>query len=142
MDEGQRKILVPETTDVVFEENNGKLVLISGPLIVEDSLNDALYGISIKAVKLKKLVQMYQWCVESGFGFRSIVIVEDKCSVSGMKLPTAEMFPVLFMTVTMMGTMRLRTAMRKNGLTSESIQRRSKTRWVITIRKIGRTILR
>ena len=61
LDEGQRKILVPETIDVVFEENNGKLVLITGALNIEDNLEDAVYGINIRAVKLKKLVQMYQW---------------------------------------------------------------------------------
>jgi len=61
LDEGLQKILVPETVDVVFDENNAKLVLISGPLHIEDDLEDSLYGIKIKAVKLKKLVQMYQW---------------------------------------------------------------------------------
>jgi len=61
LDEGLQKIFVPETIDVVFEENNGKLVLVSGPLNIEDDLEDPLYGIKIKAVKLKKLVQMYQW---------------------------------------------------------------------------------
>ena len=30
LEEGHRKILVPDTTDVVFEENNGKLVLLAG----------------------------------------------------------------------------------------------------------------
>ena len=52
MDEGLQKIFVPETIDVVFEENNGKLVLVSGPLNIEDDLEDPLYGIKIKAVKL------------------------------------------------------------------------------------------
>ena len=61
LDEGQRKILVPETIDVVFEENKGKLVLITGALNIEDNLEDGVYGIKIRAVKLKKLVQMYQW---------------------------------------------------------------------------------
>ena len=61
LDEGLQKILVPETIDVVFEENKGKLVLISGSLNVEDDLQDPTYDIKIKAVKLKKLVQMYQW---------------------------------------------------------------------------------
>ena len=61
LDEGLQKIFVPETIDVVFEENNGKLVLVSGPLNIEDDLEDPLYGIKIKAVKLKKLVQMFQW---------------------------------------------------------------------------------
>ena len=35
LDEGQQKITVPETIDVVFEENNGKLVLVTGPLLIE-----------------------------------------------------------------------------------------------------------
>ena len=61
LDEGLQKIFVPETIDVVFDENNGKLVLLSGPLNIEDDLEDPLYGIKIQAVKLKKLVQMYQW---------------------------------------------------------------------------------
>lgn len=61
LEEGHRSVFVPETTSVVFEENNGKLVLISGELSIEDSLREPLYDISIKAVKLKKRVQMYQW---------------------------------------------------------------------------------
>lgn len=61
LDEGLQKILVPETIDVVFDENNGKLVLVNGPLNVEDDLQVSIYGIRIKAVKLKKVVQMYQW---------------------------------------------------------------------------------
>ena len=28
LDEGHRSLLLPETTSVVFEENNGKLILI------------------------------------------------------------------------------------------------------------------
>ena len=60
LDEGHRSLLVPETTSVVFDENNGKLVLISGELRIQESLKDPMYDISIKAVKLKKRVQMYQ----------------------------------------------------------------------------------
>lgn len=61
LEEGHSKVLIPETLDVVFEENNGKLVLLAGSITVEDSLEDELYGISIRAVKLRKKVQMYQW---------------------------------------------------------------------------------
>ena len=46
---------------MVFDENNGKLVLITGALAIEDSLDDPLYGIKIRAVKMKKRIQMYQW---------------------------------------------------------------------------------
>lgn len=61
LDEGHRKVIVPETTDVVFEENNGKLVLIADELKIEDTLEDLTYGISVQAIKLRKKVQMYQW---------------------------------------------------------------------------------
>jgi hypothetical protein len=44
--------------DVVFEENNGKLVLISGPLAISDPLQDPTYEVSINAVKLRKVVQV------------------------------------------------------------------------------------
>ena len=68
LEEGYRQILVPETTAVVFEENNGKLVLVSGELHIEDQLSDTTYGISIPAVKLKKWIQMYQWYVSHQHG--------------------------------------------------------------------------
>ena len=58
LEEGLRDVTVPETLSVVFEENNGKLVLISGPLDVPDPLLDEKYGISIKAAKLRKVVQV------------------------------------------------------------------------------------
>ena len=56
--EGQRDITIPETLDVVFDENNGKLVLISGKLNIEDPLLDVEYGISINCVKLRRVVQV------------------------------------------------------------------------------------
>ena len=59
--EGLRDITVPETLNVVFEENSGKLVLVSGTLRIEDTLQDPAYAISINAVKLRRVVQMYQW---------------------------------------------------------------------------------
>ena len=54
-------MLVPETTDVVFDEHNGALVLVSGELIIPDSLKDEKYGISMPAVKMRRVVQVYQW---------------------------------------------------------------------------------
>jgi len=61
LEEGFRDVLVPETLDVVFEENNGKLVLVAGKLAITDSLTNSEYDISINAVKLRKVVQVYQW---------------------------------------------------------------------------------
>ena len=56
-----RILVIPDTTSVVFEENNGKLVLVSGELDIRDDLTDLTYGVSIPAVNLKKTAQMYQW---------------------------------------------------------------------------------
>ena len=59
--EGLRDVLIPETTDVVFDENNGALVIVRGKLNIQDSLKDEYYGISMPAVKMRKVVQVYQW---------------------------------------------------------------------------------
>jgi len=61
LEEGLREIIVPETLDVLFEENDERLVLVGGPLVITNSLREDFYGISIHAVKLRKVVQMYQW---------------------------------------------------------------------------------
>jgi len=61
LQEGLRDVLIPETLDVVFEENNGALVLVGGALVIEDNLKDEFYGISVPAVKMRKVVQVYQW---------------------------------------------------------------------------------
>jgi len=61
LEEGLRDVTMPETTAVVFEENNGKLVLVAGLLEVPDALKDPYYGISINAAKLRKVVQVFQW---------------------------------------------------------------------------------
>jgi len=59
--EGLRDVTVPETLSVVFQENNGKLVLVADQLAVPDPLRDDMYGISVHAAKLRKVVQVYQW---------------------------------------------------------------------------------
>jgi len=61
LEEGLRDVLIPETLDVVFEENNGALVLVAGALNIQDTLKDEFYGISMAAVKMRKVVQVYQW---------------------------------------------------------------------------------
>jgi len=61
LEEGLREVTVPETTAVVFEENQGKLVLVAGALAVPDPLTEETYGISVRAAKLRKVVQVYQW---------------------------------------------------------------------------------
>ena len=46
---------------MVFDEHNGALVLVSGKLAITDSLKDEKYGISMPAVKMRRVVQVYQW---------------------------------------------------------------------------------
>ena len=68
LDEGLRDVLIPETQEVmrhdikmipflesyklwqkvVFDENNGALVLISGKLDIQDSLKDEKYDVQTK----------------------------------------------------------------------------------------------
>jgi hypothetical protein len=40
LEEGLREIIVPETLDEVFVENDAKLVLVGGPLAMMNSLRD------------------------------------------------------------------------------------------------------
>jgi len=55
LEEGRLKVVTPENLDVVFQENEGKLVLVAGHLSVPDALEDPAYDVSINAVKLKKV---------------------------------------------------------------------------------------
>ena len=38
--QGLRDVLVPETMDVVFDENNGALVVVRGPLHIQVNCHD------------------------------------------------------------------------------------------------------
>ena len=56
LDEGHRSVLVPETTSVVFEENNGKLILIRYVrylFIRQERIN-----VCIKLMKCKQLMSI------------------------------------------------------------------------------------
>ncbi|XP_041349268.1 transmembrane protein 43-like [Gigantopelta aegis] len=61
LDEGLRVVLPLGANEVAFDENNGKLVHISGLLRTDKMLEDSLYKISTPSVKLKRKVEMYQW---------------------------------------------------------------------------------
>jgi len=61
LDEGLQALRVLPNSDVAFEENNNKLVHVTGYLHTAQELSDAEYGIMINAVKLKRTVQMLQW---------------------------------------------------------------------------------
>ncbi len=47
--------------DSVNAANNGKLVYVSGMALTNDVATDTDFGISVKAIKLQRNVQMYQW---------------------------------------------------------------------------------
>jgi len=61
LEEGLKYITVPDTIDVPIDQNEDKLVLIGGNLAIKESLSDEAYGVSVNAVKLKKIVEVYQW---------------------------------------------------------------------------------
>lgn len=60
LDEG-RGAVIPVSSQRVSHENDGKLIHISGTLKTNNILKDELFGISEKALKLKRTVKMYQW---------------------------------------------------------------------------------
>lgn len=61
LDEGLRLTVSLPTSQIVSMENNGKLVHLKGPLHTDKILQDEEYNIGIKAVKLRRSVEMYQW---------------------------------------------------------------------------------
>lgn len=61
LDEGLNMVVKLPNTQVVSMENNGKLVHLTGELQTDQSLNDPEYRVSVHAVKLNRVVEMYQW---------------------------------------------------------------------------------
>ena len=53
--------VVSVAADAVLPENNGKLVHVSGGLTSDATLTDPEFGISVKAIRLTRKVEMYQW---------------------------------------------------------------------------------
>lgn len=58
--EGQG-VVMPAASDRVDPANEGKLVHISGEATTEEVLSDEQFGIRIRALRLKRVVDMYQW---------------------------------------------------------------------------------
>ncbi len=56
-----KNIVVSIDANNVDSLNEGKLVHVSGLATTDDILNDDDFGISVKAIKLKRTVEMYQW---------------------------------------------------------------------------------
>jgi hypothetical protein len=53
--------VVSVASDKVQESNRGKLVHLTGNAATDETLTDSTFGVSAKALKLKRTVEMYQW---------------------------------------------------------------------------------
>nr|XP_056712518.1 transmembrane protein 43 [Euleptes europaea] len=61
LNEGLSLVVPLDNIQSILQENDHKLVHLSGPLRTSKPLYDPSYGLSIRAVKLKRHVEMYQW---------------------------------------------------------------------------------
>lgn len=55
------KIVITVASDSVDASNEGKLVHVTALADTETTLTDSVFGVSEKALKLKRTVEMYQW---------------------------------------------------------------------------------
>lgn len=60
LEEGQGKV-VSVSCEKVDPANDGKLVHTSGAATIDEVLRDPEFGVEAKAVKLKRVVEMFQW---------------------------------------------------------------------------------
>lgn len=61
LDEGLRQVVHVSYIDQISPEYQDKLVHLSGSLQTDKALSDSDYGVAVKAVKLRRKVEMYQW---------------------------------------------------------------------------------
>ena len=61
LDEGEGACVEVESIAEVDTEMNGKLVHMSGKAETDDILSDDTFGVSAKAIRLTRKVEMYQW---------------------------------------------------------------------------------
>lgn len=58
--EGQQ-IVLSVATETVNPANNGKLIHLQGRANTDETLTDSVFAVSVPAIKLQRLVSMYQW---------------------------------------------------------------------------------
>lgn len=61
LDEALRNVATPPDINGIISDYEGRLIYLSGPLIVNEPLTEPDYGIIVPSVKLKRRVQMFQW---------------------------------------------------------------------------------
>ncbi|MEQ8225622.1 MAG: TMEM43 family protein [Candidatus Eremiobacterota bacterium] len=60
LSEGAR-LVVSVSNEKVREENDGKLIYVTGTATTDEPVEDELFGISEKALMLRRTVEMFQW---------------------------------------------------------------------------------
>ncbi|WP_254506843.1 TMEM43 family protein [Anatilimnocola floriformis] len=60
LDEGEKQV-IEVAADKIDSANVGKLVYVTGETAVEGELRDEKIGLTAPAIKLKRVVEMYQW---------------------------------------------------------------------------------
>ncbi|XP_067024919.1 transmembrane protein 43-like [Acropora muricata] len=61
LDEGLKQVFSLQVIDQINPENQNRLVHLTGPLQTQRALSDPEYGVAVRAVKLRRKVEMYQW---------------------------------------------------------------------------------
>jgi hypothetical protein len=64
LQEGERTV-IGVAAGPVDPANEGKLVHVMGRATIDETLKDAMFGVSANAIKLRRTVQMYQWTEKS-----------------------------------------------------------------------------
>ena len=60
LEEGESKV-VSVAVDKVDSNNEGQLIHLTGKASTEEELKDPIFGVAAGALKLQRMVEMYQW---------------------------------------------------------------------------------